>query len=396
MNGARFDHFVFGSLHLELRGARVSYVISEMHRAGVRLEYVRVHDDRGTLVIALGDFWHLYRACRTHRVKIRIVGRQGLPFLIRHVRRRKMMVAGAGAFVGILFLMNSLVWQVTVTGAKEETVQAVLSAAKESGLYVGAWKSSVADLSAIQAKMLKKMPALVWAGIEINGSKANIKVVERIPGVPEAAVTPQNLVAGKPAVIQRVFATRGNVLVKPGQVVQPGQILISGDLGQGKLVPATGQVWAEVWYTSNVTLPLQVSRQELTGSSVTHEDLAVGSVSLRILGWEHPHYAMSTETSTETDWHIGSWKLPVQWRTTTDYEVANWAVSRTTEQAVQAARNLALQDVEAQIGKETKILGQTVLQSRASHGKLYATVLTRVEEDIGVAAPIPNPSPQTN
>lgn len=393
MSGAHFDHFVFGSLHIELRGSGIASVIAQMHQAGARLEHVRVHGHHGTMVIGLNDFWPLYRACRTHRVKLRILARQGMPFVVRHMKRRKMMVFGAVSFVGLLFVMSSVIWQVSVSGVQEETMQAVLQAAKESGLYVGAWRSSVRDLAAVQARMLQQMPSLVWAGIEVNGSKASVKVIERVKGVDQAPVVPHNLVASKPAVIQKVFATRGNVLVHPGQVVQPGQVVVSGDLGQGKLVPAEGQVWAEVWYTSNVTLPLSVTQQDLTGLSSSHEDLTVGSISLRILGWQQPQYPMSTESVSETDWHIGSFRLPVQWRKVTDYEVANWAVSKTTKEAEQAAKRLAMQDVQAQIGKETTILGQTVLQSHISHGKLYATVLTRVEEDIGVSAPIPKPAP---
>lgn len=388
-NATGVNNFLFGSLHLELRGVQISAVIHQLQVSGVRLEHIRVHQDTTTLVVGLQDFWSLYRACRQFGVKLRVISRQGLPFVIRHFKKRKMMVAGMVLFTGLLLFFNSLIWSVTVHGVSEETSLSVLQVAKESGLYVGVWKSSVANLQVVQARILKRMPSLVWIGIDIAGSQANLQVVERIDGVSGTSSAPHNLVASKPAVIQRIFANRGDVVVRPGQVVQPGQILISGDLGQGKLVPASGLALAEVWYTSEVALPLAVTRQELTGASVSHQDLAVGPLALRILGWQQPDYRLETESVSQTNWHLGTWRLPLQWRIVTDYEVTAGAVTKTQMQAQQEALELARQDVFAQAGSDVRILGQTVLQLRILHGKLYATVLTRAEEDIGVPASIP-------
>lgn len=388
-NATGLNNFIFGSLHLELRGAQISAVIRHLQVSGVRLEHIRVHQDATTLVVGLHDFWTLYRACRKFGVKFRVISRQGFPFVIRNLSKRKMIVAGMVLFTGLLLLFNSLVWSVTVHGVSEETSLSVLQAARESGLYVGAWKSSVANLQAVQARILKRLPSLVWVGIDLAGSQANLQVVERIGGVNVTSSAPHNVVASKPAVVQNIFANRGDVLVKPGQVVHPGQVLISGDLGQGKLVPASGTALAEVWYTSQVVLSLAVTQQELTGAFVSHEDLAVGTLALRIIGWQQPDYQMETERVSQTNWHLGTWKFPIQWRIVTDYEVTAGAATKTENQAQQAALDIARQDVFAQAGRDVRILGQTVLQPHVLHGKLYATVLTRAEEDIGVPASIP-------
>jgi len=154
-NATGLNNFLFGSLHLELRGAQISSVIRQMQAKGVRLEHIRVHKDSTILVVGLRDFWTLYRACREFRVKLKVISRQGVPFVIHNLSKRKMIVAGMALFTGLLLLFNSLVWSVTVHGVSEETSLSVLQAAKESGLYVGAWKSSVAGLQAIEAKILK-------------------------------------------------------------------------------------------------------------------------------------------------------------------------------------------------------------------------------------------------
>ncbi|MCF8563336.1 sporulation protein YqfD [Alicyclobacillus tolerans] len=397
MKTSRFDHVVFGALHMELRGANANETIADMQRQGISMSHIRMREGACTLVIGLRDFPHAYRVCRSHGVKIHFIAKEGLPFALRHASRRKSLLVGVALFAAVLYGLNSMVWQVSVSGVKEDTAAAVLQAARDNGLYVGAFKSSIGSLEQIQRKILQEMPSLVWVGIQMEGTKAQLKVVERIPGVDVKEEQPHNVIASKPAVVRKVLASRGEVMVKPGQTVQPGQVLISGSLGGGsKLVPATGEVLAEVWYTSKVQLPLRVRQSQLTGAFVDHQYVVVGPLALRVWGWREPNYNEIVQRVNESDWHFGKWRLPVQWENVKDYEVNQSAVAKTVAQAQQQALDLAKQDVFVQMHETGAVLGQTVLQHEVTHGKLYTTVLTRVEENIGVPGPIqPPPAPKT-
>ncbi|MBX5436515.1 MAG: sporulation protein YqfD [Alicyclobacillaceae bacterium] len=386
----QFDHLWRGSLYLELRGERVTDVIARLAAEGVPLHHVRVGGRRATLVVALGDFWTLYRVCRRSGVRLRILERSGLPFLWRRAWRRPSFLAGVGLFLAILWTAGSMVWTVDVRGADEDVRAQVLQAAQDVGLYPGAWRRRLPGPDVLQAAILARVPALAWAGVKVEGARAEVEVVPKVPDVKPEPVEPRNIVAGKPAVIIRVLATRGEVVVKPGQVVSPGQVLISGSLAEGtKQVPAAGHAFAEVWYTSRVEVKLEVTQQELTGRSVTKKYLDLAGAGVPVWGFAALPYPASVQRQEETDWRVGPFRLPVQLRTVRVYEVNARTWTQSVEAAKQTALRLAAQDVVGRMGADGRVLGQTVLQAQVAHGKLYATVMTRTEEDIGVPGRIP-------
>lgn len=387
MSTPRITHWWHGFLLMELRGQSVSEALRAFQQEGIELYYVKVRSGRSTLGISRHDFASFYSICRQHGVKIRFIKKEGFPFLAKRWAKRKCMIAGFGLFLSLVYGMSAMIWQVSVTGVDEEAQATVLQAAKECGLYPGAWKGPLEDVQVIQNRLLEKIPSLVWVGVQVEGSKAKLEALEKIPNTEKIDATPHNLIAAKPAVIRYVYATRGQSLVKPGQVVHPGQIVISGNLGEGvKSVPATGRVLAEVWYTSKVEMPLQVIHSGLTGAFVNRDYLMFGSATLRVWGWQQPDYKSTYEQSNDTDFHLGNWAVPIQLRKVTVYEAFPEAVSKSEQSAEQSAIHLAAQDVRRHMAEEGEILTQTVLHREVSHGKLYETILTRTEEDIGVAA----------
>jgi similar to stage IV sporulation protein len=375
-----------GSLSLELRGNDVTGALHELQRQGISLYGIRFQGRICTLTISLSDFRRFYRVCRTHRVRFRVLARRGLPFTGRNLRRRKSMIAGFLLFVCLLFGLSSMVWSVSVTGVDDPDAEAaVLQAARDAGLVPGAWKRTLPDPGTLQRALQERLPNVAWVGVSVEGTRVTIEALQKIPGVTEESPPASNVVARKPAVIRRVLATRGQVLVHPGQTVHPGQILISGSLADGtRTVAAQGQVFAEVWYTSQVEVPLHVPQQALTGRFVAEDFLSVGGLNLRVWGWREPPFAAAFESDSVTDWHLGSWRLPVQWRHVKLYETSTAAVDQSADEALQEALRIAVQDVGRQMG-DGRVLGQKVLQRQVTRGKLYATVLTWTEEDIGVS-----------
>lgn len=386
----RLEHLVLGYLYTELRGNRVNDVLRQLMHAGVALYHVRVHGTVGTAGFALSDLADVYTVCRRNRVKIRFVRKEGLPFFLRSLRRRKSMVVGVALFAGILFACQSLVWQVNVTGVDSEDAAAILHVARQSGVYPGAFKQSLPDVNKMQVVLQDKLPSMMWIGVNVVGAQVRIQALKKVEGVQAIEDKPHNIVAARPAVVRKVFATRGSVKVTPGQTVQPGALLISGALGDGaKAVPATGVVLAEVWYKSDVEVPLHVAQRALTGESVKFDTLQIGSLNVRVWGWRNPDFKAWFDEEQDTTWKVGNFQVPAIWRQVTRYEATKQEVAQSANTATQTALALARQDVLSKPARERTILGQTVLHTEVTHGKLYATILTRVEEDIGTVAPIP-------
>lgn len=392
--GGLLEHTWFGALHVELRGDGIDLLLTDLHRQGIVLRQIQYRQNRATMIFGLRDFDTVYNSCRRFHVRMRFIERLGSPFLLKRMMRRKTMLLGPVLFLIIIYGLTSTIWQVSVSGVKEDTVPVLREAAAKSGLYTGAWKGlTKGKIEKVQDSILNQVPSLIWVGVEIHGSKANVKAIQRIEGIDKESPQPHNIVASKPAVIERVLATRGQVVVKPGQVVHPGEVVISGEMGDGAArVPATGKVMAEVWYTSHVTVPLKVARSGLTGSKYSQDYLMVGTLGLHLWGWKTPHYKQQLGTSEETSWSVGKYRLPIQWKVVTHHQVLRAALVHSEKEAKGKAVKLAEQDVQGKIGTDGSVLSKTVLHTEVSRGKLYAKVWIRAEEDIGVAKPIPQQS----
>ena len=388
--GGSLENLWYGGLHIELRGADVEAAVFDVLQAGIELRQLRVRQKDATAIVSLRYFDTVRIIAKSHRVKIRFLERYGIPFWMNRLRRRKTMLLGPLLFVCIVYFCSSMIWQVNISGVKSETEPAVRQAAGDAGVFVGAWKWNLKDTRQIQDTLLQKVPDLIWTGVDFQGARANIDAIEKVKGIEQESLEPHDIVADKPAVIRQVYATRGRVLVKPGQVVHPGDVLITGNLAEGgQQVPAAGQVLAETWYTTDVTVSLAISRNGMTGRSYRQGFLAIGASGIHLLGWKHPKYADEVNRVSESDWKIGKWAIPVQWRQVTTYEVSQPALTKSETAARKEALQLAMQDVQSKIGESGSILQQTVLQVQVSHGKLYEKVWTKAEEDIGVAKAIP-------
>jgi similar to stage IV sporulation protein len=85
--------------------------------------------------------------------------------------------------------------------------------------------------------------------------------------------TPCHIVAAKDGIIEKVLPLRGEAVVKVGDTVSKGDVLISGSVslsgGDGEekklLVRAKGIVKARVWYRESVEVPLVESVKTYTG-----------------------------------------------------------------------------------------------------------------------------------
>ncbi|MCY0888469.1 MAG: sporulation protein YqfD [Alicyclobacillaceae bacterium] len=381
--------YTAAKLTLRLRGQRADIMVALLQQQGVVLEQI-VWRPYLEITIRLSDFSAVYALCRREHVKFRIVRRFGGLFTLRRWAQRRAMLVGAGLFVVLLYLASQMIWRVDVNAPSAEVAESVTTTAADAGVRVGVWKRSLSPLSQLQQSILDSSRDVAWVGVRVDGSVAHLQVIPRIESPKATAHQPSNIIVTKPAVILAVHATRGTALVKSGELVRAGQVAITGQLGDGAVqVPAGGEVLGEVWYNSEVEVPLKVAHAQLSGEFVQRDYVSLAGLRIRVWGFKAVRYRATYRREQETDWEIFGKRLPVQWVEVRDYEVQPAVLLESERRAREVARHLAAADVRTLTSEESRILSQIVLHRQLRHGTLYETILTKVEEDIGVPAPIP-------
>ncbi len=194
-----------------------------------------------------------YKAIRqpAHRsgVKLKLENKRGLPFFLNKNAARKGIVIGFLLSMFIVFMLSTMVWSISVEGNKDLTEAEVLEAFSELGVRRGVFAKSI-RASDVAEKAVKLLPELLWASVNVRGSRVEIVVCERTdaPVFPDG--TPCNIIAAEDGVIVAIQAEIGKQAVSAGDAVVRGDLLISGvtqnlDMSE-TLKPARGNVIAEV------------------------------------------------------------------------------------------------------------------------------------------------------
>ena len=110
---------------------------------------------------------------------------------------------------------------------------------------------------------------LEWVSIKKDGMKYIVRAEERIIKSEEVSDKPRDIVASKDAYITKVISSKGNVLVRQGEYVKKGTVLISGKITLYEdvkgVTSASGSVYGNVWYECTVETPKEISSERLTG-----------------------------------------------------------------------------------------------------------------------------------
>lgn len=110
---------------------------------------------------------------------------------------------------------------------------------------------------------------LEWISIKKDGMKYIIRAEERIIKTEVADDKPRDIVAIKDAYITKVISSKGNILVRQGEYVKKGTVLISGKITLYDNVvgttSATGSVYGNVWYESKIEIPKELATEKMTG-----------------------------------------------------------------------------------------------------------------------------------
>lgn len=219
--------------------------------------------------IGIKDYKKIRTVAKKSRCRVSILAKKGLPILLNKYKRRKAFVVGCFIFIGMICVLSSFIWSVEIFGNSKVPTETIIQSLNKVGLKTGSWKPIIAT-EKLSSLMLIRLNELSWINIDITGTRAIVKVVERVmpPKITEKNV-PCNIVASKDGVIISVFAKEGTPVFVEGDTVKKGDLLIAGLVESAdknvRFVHAMGSVKARTWYEESVSVPLQRKKVVRTG-----------------------------------------------------------------------------------------------------------------------------------
>lgn len=269
---------VRGTVRLHVRCARPERLLNLCAREGVPMTDARCPDAVSlTMCVPASAFDTVSALAERCGGAVTAERVRGGPRLLALARRRWFALALLGLICALTLFSSAFLWEIHVTGNETIPTGTILRALDECGFSCGkCWLRFQSQ--ALQSELISRLPALEWVSFQIRGSRAEVIVYEAEPAPEildnEAAV---DLVAARSGVIVKMTTLQGAPMVSRGELVLPGQVLISGTVtdrqGQTTAARALGTVRARTWYEITACLPRFA--QERTGEGRRHSRWAL-------------------------------------------------------------------------------------------------------------------------
>ncbi len=294
-------YYINGYIKIKLTGPGVEKLLNLLLQN--KMFMWDVYKARGYLVMKMGvkDFLHMRPYVRAAGCKVKILGKYGLPFQSRKLIKRKAFIMGGIGFVLILLYLSNLIWIIEIEGNDLVSDEEIKAQLESYGLKRGVKKQDI-DLLDLEEKLPADFDEILWAGVELQGSRIDINIVEK-DVEPDVLRGPTNIVADQEAFITDMVVFSGYAVVEEGHVVKPGDEIIIG-----RVVPSEAyeeELTLEELYEYPETQARGIVEGEVHYTGYGEADIVTEK---RIpTGEEHIRYGLKTNTS---EWFWDLKELP--------------------------------------------------------------------------------------
>lgn len=321
--------------------------------------------------------------------KIEINQKKGFPFFCERLKQRKMLTMGFILFCIITFLLTSTILKIEVIGNEQTPKEEIITFLENSNVKVGKYKYKI-DKDEIKGKLLNEFNYFSFVSLKIKGTVLTIEIREQdlSPEKVDRSI-PCNLVAKQKGIIVKIITKNGKDLVKKGDVVEEGKLLITGVIDNEinediMLVHAEGEVLALTRYSSVVKSYIINQEEKFTGKIYKQKGLKIKDKGLKFLKGEIPFENYKEEVVEKDLFNFKNYDIefPIK---IINYEYREFElkeVKQNLDFLKKAAQINAIKEINKTLPKECEIQSKDVIH-QINDNTLTTKVVVEVIENIG-------------
>lgn len=272
--------YLRGYVKVQLVGPYAERFLNLVNARGIFIWNIVKNDTEIYFYIDVKELYELKPILRKTKMKIYIKERYGLPFFLFFHRKRKMFFAGLFFSWVIVYIMSQFVWSIGFEGNSRHTEDELMKFLETLNVDEGIKKEKI-DSDVIEKALRNEYFDITWASVEIKGTKLIVHIRENSSIETENYVSDEmcgNVVSSTQAVVTSIITRTGTPMVKAGQQVEKGDVLIEGryeiygdDLAviEERQVRADGDVIGQVTYNIDETIDKAYTKKEYTGNEYT-------------------------------------------------------------------------------------------------------------------------------
>jgi len=379
--------YIFGYVHVRIEGFFVERTMSQAINRKIFFWNVKKEKEAIAYAnIGIKDYKDFIKIAKSNKCKVKIIQKRGFPFIFNKYRKRKVLLALVFVVCIVLFVMSNFIWNVQVEEIEKINKEEIMQELEKQGIKVGKYKRDL-DFAKIIDKIRLDRADISWIGIEIDGTNAIVKIVE-------AEEKPSliddkdycNIVSDKEAEIVKISAQNGIPVVKPGDIVTKGDMLIAGWL-EGKYtgtryVHAAGEIQAKVWYTKKERIQFNQVLKEKTGNMENKYEIKINNFTINLYKTLSKFENYDTIYTSNKLKIFSNFYLPIELIKRTNYELTEKKITYGIEEAKNLGVEQILKELQGQLENTDNIL-QKYVNTYAGEDYIDVEVTLEVLENIG-------------
>ena len=221
-----------GYLLIDIIGMNQERFINLCANHNIRLWDLKYYGSGYRCNITLSDYRKLHPLARKCRVVPKIRHRYGFPFYLQKCRKHITFLIGVFLFACLIWYASGCLWNIRFEGTYLHTEEQMFSCISELGIYAGMRLSDI-DCTDLETRIRGVYTDIGWVSAELKGTYLIVKIKETnqpsaFTSTKETSLETGHIVAERDGIVADIVTRRGKALVKSGDVVHKGQILISG------------------------------------------------------------------------------------------------------------------------------------------------------------------------
>lgn len=258
-----------GTVKIEIQSFIPEKFINLLWKNGIFIRNIsKLNITTMQMEIRLRDYIHIERIARQTETRVKVVSRTGISFLILKMRKQITLTGGIVIFLILLYYLSTFIWNIEIVTGVNISPYEIRQTLITYGIKPGISKSKI-NVYLLEDKIKRDIDEILWSRIRIEGAKLIVTIIESVtPPNMVSEDTPCDIISKIDGQITRVFTSSGTAIVKPGEMVKAGQLLVKGQQGkEGNTyaVHSKGEVIAKTFYENVREIPIRGVKYERSG-----------------------------------------------------------------------------------------------------------------------------------
>ena len=217
-----------GYVRIEITGTGTSRFFQICQHRQLPLWEKSVGAQKGSCCLSVDDVPALAPVLRKTHVKFHILEKNGAPFFLCRYKKRKLFAAGIVLCLLFLRFLSGFLWDIQIYGSDLYSPAQVQAFLERKGLSLG-YPCKKINCEKLEEQLREHFKDIAWVSCEQKGTQFIVHMKDTIDVRDvNTSKSPCDLVASRDGTIYSIVTRSGTPLVKKGDKVKKGDVLISG------------------------------------------------------------------------------------------------------------------------------------------------------------------------